>query len=305
MWLANDKFKEFNRAVLRGEPRRFLSLFAELFHPDNQSAKDLTVCPQCQKTLERKMHPYLEYFVHACPDRHGAWMSPDVSNKVRDLFASQITQYHRRRRVFLGLMAAAAGFAVMLLLANGPSAVKQSWNRYSESKIGAGYWPAHEFVTLPVLTEENTSIKSSMERQYLTQIGNLLENGASNRMNLDKTLKMSKSSEDYAAAFEVYRKNHQELLMKLRSFYIPQPLNEFHSAVQKGAESQLVFYAAFTEEKMKNPRASLADWMAHPALKACTKELMGAYEILLKIYPQMDTAASRALESRLCWFDIV
>lgn len=305
MWLANDKFKEFNRAVLKGEPGRLLSLFTELFHPDNQTAKDLTACPQCQKKLERKMHPYLEYFVHACPDRHGAWMSPDVSNKVRDLFASQITQSSRRRRVFRGMLAAAAGFAVMVLLANGPSAVQQSWNRYYESKIGAGYWPSHDFVPLPVLTEENTSIKNGLERQYLAQIGKLLENGASNRMNLDKALKMSRSSEDYSSAFEIYRKNHQELLMKLRSFYVPQTLNTFHAAIQKGAEAQLVFYAAFTEEKVKNPRASLADWTTHPALKTCTKELMGAYEILLKTYPQMDMAASRALESRLCWFDIV
>lgn len=305
MWLANDKFKEFHSALLKGEPGRLLTLFTELFHPDNQTSKNLTVCPQCQKTLEHKMHPYLEYFVHACPDRHGAWMSPDVSDKVRDLLASQITQSSRRRKVFRGFLAMAAGFAAMVLLSSGPATFSQIWNRYHEMRIGSGYWPDYQFQALPPISEENSSIKNAGERKYLVQIAGLLETGASNRINLDKTLKMRRSAESYAAAFEVYRKSHQELLMKLRSVYIPKKLSAFHSALQKGAEAQLVFYAAFTQEKMKHPRTSFEKWLPHPALRACNKELLSAYDLLIKMYPEMETPIRQGLESRLCWFDII
>ena len=114
MWLEEGKFQALGSAVLKGERRSLTRIFSEIFHPENHASRALTQCPTCQKTLVKKMHPYLEYFLQSCPDRHGAWLSPEVSRKIRDLAYEQLHTSESKKRL---LFWTAAAVAAALLLA--------------------------------------------------------------------------------------------------------------------------------------------------------------------------------------------
>ncbi len=92
MWLENKKFYEIGHAVCKGERSLLGRLMSELWHSENQNLRKLTLCPRCYKPLIHKMLPDLEYFVLACPDQHGAWMSPEVSVKLRHLIKDLISE---------------------------------------------------------------------------------------------------------------------------------------------------------------------------------------------------------------------
>lgn len=96
MWLENQKFREIGHAVCKGQRPLLGRLMSELWHPENQNLRKLTLCPRCHKPLVHKMLPDLEYFVLACPDQHGAWMSPEVSVKLRHLIKDLISQNSAR-----------------------------------------------------------------------------------------------------------------------------------------------------------------------------------------------------------------
>ncbi len=305
MWLANDKFKEINHAVVKGEPKGLLKLFGELSHPENQSSQKLTACPQCGKSLERKMHPYLEYFVQACPDRHGAWMSPDVSAKVRDLFESQIAQLSRRRKIAGFLAAGIALCFIFVMLSHSPIAVKDFLLSNHETDVRNTNQPQPIFTAFPEMTELAASIQNPGERDYLSRVAQLLEESALNRLSFQEGLRNTREEEEILELFEVYRKKQQAFLMKLRSVYVPEILNPFQESLQKAGEAQLVFYGVLAEARVKSAEDLFSQPPPHPALRLCREELVKAYEFLMTIYPQLDAQIRQAFEDRLSLFSSV
>lgn len=305
MWLESEKFREIDSAVVKGERHGLSRLLSELFHPENQkySAK-MTVCPKCQKPLVRKMHPYLEYFVQACPDRHGVWMSPEVSDKLKQLVSEQMRIATQKKQALRFLIGAVAGMILFSVLTHG---IK--WLRFSPDaqnlRISENYWPERDFSTLPSLSIKGSVIQDSADLLYLSQVLKLLENGASNRLNMEAVLQTHRSEEKYWKAFEVYQREHAEFLAKLRMLSAPAPLQAFHSKLETSAQAQLEFYAALIQEKVENRSTALQDMLDHPALKVCHRELLSAFDLIQQAYPNLDPPTRQAIESRLCWFDVI
>lgn len=117
MWLENQKFREIGHAVCKGERSLLGRLMSEVWHPENQNPRRLTLCPRCHKPLVHKMLPDLEYLVLACPDQHGAWMSPEVSGKLQHLIKDMISENSARfsRLGILGPLSFAALILTLLL----------------------------------------------------------------------------------------------------------------------------------------------------------------------------------------------
>jgi hypothetical protein len=305
MWLEQEKFREIDHAVVKGERRGLSRLLSELFHPENQKfPKNPTLCPKCQKTLERKMHPYLEYFVQACPDRHGAWISPEVSDKLKQFVSEQITLATKKKQAVQLVIALAVGMVLFPLLSQtAPWLARFSSN--PDNKISEQHWPERSFENFPELPIKESTINNPDEMLYLTQVLRLLETGASNRMNIDAVLHTRRSEEKYWKAFGVYQEKHQEFLMKLRLLFVPESLREFHAKVETAAQAQLEFYAAFIQAKIQDPSLGLQGMLNHPALQTCNRELLSAFDGIQKQYPNLDAQSRQAIEGRLCWFDIV
>jgi hypothetical protein len=306
MWLEQEKFREIDHAVVKGERRGLSRLLFELFHPENQKfPKNPTLCPKCNKTLVRKMHPYLEYFVQACPDRHGAWISPEVSLKLRQFVSEQMLIATKRKQALQFLLALFLGLLCFSLLAQSPRWISNWLPNYEDLKVGEKYWPQREFRNFPSLPLKESSIDNAEEIFYVSQVLELLEDAASNRMNMDTVLKTRRSGERYWKAFEIYQQKQYEFLGKLRVMTVPEPLKEFHGHIETAAEAQLEFYGAFVHEKAQNASIGLQDMLGHPALKICNQSLLSAFDFIQKHYPNLDMTTRQAVESRLCWFDVI
>lgn len=306
MWLEQEKFSEINHAVVKGERNGLSRLFSELFHPDNQkySNKNLTVCPKCQKALVRKMHPYLEYFVQACPDRHGAWMSPEVSDKLKQFVSEEMQVAGQKKKTlqFLGVLGAA--IIVLSLITHSPQ-----WQRFSahsqELKIGDTEWPQRDLSDFPKLAIQEGSISNPEELLYLTQSLRLLETGISNRMNMETVLQTRRSPEKYAKALRVYQRIHEDFLMKWQILPVPETLKTFHSHIESAAQAQMEFYTVFAEAKSRDRAADLSQMLHEPSFKTCNRELLNAIDFIQQHYPQLDSQTRAAIQTRLSWFDVI
>lgn len=305
MWLEHEKFREIDHAVVKGERRGLSRLLAELFHPENQKyPKDPTRCPKCQKTLVKKMDSYLEYFVQACPDRHGAWMSPEVSAKLQQFVNEQILLAHKKKQAlqFFGIL------AVVLLFfsfANRGTDWLSETFFHPDMKISEKYWPDRDFRIFPDFPIKESKINSPEELLYLTQLLKLLEDGASNRINMDAVLKTRRSEEAYWKAFQHYELKHAEFMSRFRLLSVPEGLKPFHQKIETAAMAQLEFYGAFTQEKIGNPSLDLDGMLHHPALQTSNRELLSAFDSFKQYYPELDTQSQQAVEGRICWFDVV
>lgn len=302
MWLEQEKFHEIDHAICRGERRSLLRVLGEFFHPENQSYSSfIKVCPQCKKPLVRKMLPYLEYVVSACPDRHGAWVSPEVTEKMRDFMQEEILRSTKRSQL---IQLTLLGCGLFFLFSFGMQAASflSSQQQGMRSKVGN---IKNERAFLAPLPNHFQGIENPMEVIYLKQAADLIEQAAKNRAAFDEFLTVNHPSEENWAAFEIYQKNHVTFIEKLRAIPVPPVLNEFHQLLQNAAAQQLIFYAEFLNRKSGNRMLSLGNLLKHPALQSSNQALLQAYHLLLKQYPNLDSATSRALESRLCWLDIL
>ncbi len=306
MWLEPEKYRQIDRVVCRGEKRGLSRILFEFFHPENQKQlKNPSVCPKCQKPLERKMLPYLEYFIHACPDQHGAWITPEVSAKIRDMMSQQMYIATRRAQSLRFLAWFGLTLLVTVLLSDMPAWMKRFQETYETSKIGESFWPQRSFDAFPPFSSKASGIQNEEEAAYFSQLVPILEEGASNRLNMEAVLKTRRSEDQYWAVFQIYQKRQQEMLSVLRSVHVPGKLQTFHERLLRAGDSQITFYASFLQEKIKNASVTLNDMLSHAALRTCNRELLQAYDDFLKLYPDVNPQFQQALESRLCWFDIV
>jgi hypothetical protein len=299
MWLEQDKFREIDKAVCKGESRSLLRVLTEFFHPENQSyRKILDVCPTCQKTLVRKMLPYLEYVVQACPDRHGAWISPEVSEKMKGLMREEITRSSQRGKT---IRAISWGVGLFLLL----FALSQALSTFSPQRPQPAFERSEAGENLIPIPARIEGIENPLEITYLKEIAALLETAASARIALEDFLSSRHSEEEYWAAFDQYRKDYFRIMGKLHALPVPEALNEFHATLKSALQTQLVFYGEFIHLKNGNKLLRTQDMLNHPALRQSSEELIKAYGLLLKQYPQLDHVTSRAFETRLCDLDIL
>ena len=89
MWLENNKYREIRSALHAGASSRLGKILEEI--PLVEKGIAPTRCPTCHKELKRSTLPYLEFFVAACPEFHGWWLSPESVRKMRQFIAEQVS----------------------------------------------------------------------------------------------------------------------------------------------------------------------------------------------------------------------
>jgi len=308
MWFPEKEIRSIQQ-VLRDKKQNLLSqLLQDVFKEPEGNETAPPCCPVCRQKLVPKAFPYLEYFVKACPNQHGLWMSSDVCLKMRGFIAEQLQAIRQRR----SQLAIAAGIAALLLvlnlLAHNTNPLSRLFQERAKalaySRISPQYWPVrispHHF-PLPV---KSGALNDQEERIYFQQVLSLLEEGLSNRMNIDDALKTRKKEEDYWALYEFYRERQSSVIERLENIEIPGRFQEFHTRVLKAAYHQLIFYERFTSDKIQDPSLKLEDLLQDRDLKASGNLLHEAFAVVIALCPDLDPTMRQALESRLCWFDI-
>ncbi len=306
MWLETEKVREIDTAVYTGERGKLHRVFSDLFGTEGPR-EILTTCPTCHKPLVRKSLSYLEYLVSACPDRHGVWMSPEVSVKLKDFVREQIATRAKKQRLILFAGIFAAIFLLSALSENNYwKDLGGKWfGRISEKTISADYWPMRSFERFNPLPPEIPALKTQEELGFFREAVALLEGAASNRMNLDAVLKTSRPEEEYLDVFKIYQENHLIFMDKWKMMRLPEKLRRFHAEVLGAAEDELVFYTDFVRKKIEDESIDLGRLMRHPSREESNRKLVKAFSILRQTYPNLDSATLEAVETRLCWFDIV
>lgn len=297
MWLDTEKFRELGSAICKGERKSLSRYMRELFHPENQFSLKMTACPTCHKPLVGKMLPDLEYFVQACPDRHGAWMSPEVSAKVREMVSRQFFISTRRwESLKLAAKCLFAGFAIVFLLNLSQMSAK---NKIPQSEAEEA--PAAQNI-LPAFSAESSNLPSAEEKRYVTNLLALLEEGAANRVEMNLRFKAPHSVQEGEKVFTDYLKKQRALISRMHAAEVPAALNEFHQKLIRAAEAQVVFFAEWAQRETSQ---NFENMLRHPALQACHREIVDAANLFGQIYPDIDTPTLLALEKRLSWFDII
>ena len=85
MWVDGPKFKKIGNLLLARKSDYIEDVLTQILpSAESQKASIPATCPTCRVELVRRPLPYLEFFVSACPNQHGAWLSDEVSRKLRD-----------------------------------------------------------------------------------------------------------------------------------------------------------------------------------------------------------------------------
>ena len=270
MWLENKKYREIRTALHSGAQSALDRVFHEIPADEKGSVQAPVRCPVCHKDLKRGPLPYLEFFGAACPDFHGWWLSPEISKKLRDFIGEQISAGVKKARQFKRL--------IIFLMALGGLAFLNTLLSLTQQPHPQTSGAASSFVAS--LPEQSKAVPPG-EWAYLVKVTSLLEKAAANRTALED----SKS-------FSPYRISQKALMEKLTALDVPQTLLDFNRGVLKAFENQIIFYATLTQgTEGKGVRA--------PALKTLHEEVAAAYDLLIRLYPDLDPPTRMALQERL------
>lgn len=308
MWLENQEFRHLGTAIRKGERGDIDKILSHIFELENFPQPVPAVCPQCNLPLVQKALPYLEIFVKACPNQHGVWMNQQVSAELRHFIRKQMFMKGQSRyRLYSLNRTLLVLFAAFVLIYGPPVLVRYYWNTRNQmlnARISENYWPQRNF-NFPAMPLKESVIDHYEDIAYFQNMLALLEEGISNRMNIDAVLQTRRSPEEYAALWNLYQKRQENFLQELKAVSPPGKWRAFHEHLMRATESQIHFYAVFAEAKSYDPKMDLSKMLDHPALKQTNQELWAAYRNFQTLYPHCDSQTNNALETRLCWFDII
>jgi hypothetical protein len=307
MWLQNDEIKTIQQ-VIREKKRPLLSRLLLDVLKEGPIGETLADCPVCRQKLVSKAFPYLEFFVKACPNQHGLWMSSEVCTKMRGFVMEQIAGLARRQHQ-LKISFVLASVLLMLNLvvhASNPVGgfVRQRVQALEDRRISQDHWPmrvSRDYFPLPIRT---SVIREPEELFYFQQLLDFLGEALSHRINIDAVLKTKKKPEAYWTLYDFYREQQAEAAGRLDQMQVPEKLRPFHEKITGALRRQIDFYASFTEEKAKDPSAGLKTMAGDRSLEASNQLLREAHALLLEIYPHLDKETRLAVDSRLIWLEI-
>lgn len=282
MWLEKKKYQEIRTALQAGAQAELDRVLHDIAAREKGSLQVPARCPVCHKELKRGPLPYLEFFGAACPDFHGWWISPEISQKLRDFIREQISLGVKKARQLKMLIAFLIGVGGIFFLSGVLSSIMPSHSRPSETAI-----------LLP-MPSRAAAVQSADEWSYLSSVAVILENGITNRMSFEDVFKKRVPPENRWKAFNLYRVRQSQLIEKLRVITVPSKLQALQVHLLHAFENQIVFYAAMTHAG----GAGQLDREAQPAFKALHQDLTAAYNLILESYPTLDPQTRAALQER-------
>lgn len=308
MWLKTNQMQTLDQALHAGKNTTLDEELFQLLRQKESGDAIATTCPQCHADLVRQMFPYLEVPVSACPQGHGAWMTEGVRTHIWELIRDHAS-VKARRCYTLRVLGLVLGCLTVFFLAVGiPYGTKMAItlsNYLDDRRVNENYWPKRVAEAYPALPAKGSVIDHVEELACIQEILSILEEGISNRLNMESVLRTHRSGQDYRRLSAVFQRRQSVVLNQLNNLSVPQRLTGIHRHLVTAVQSQMAFYADFTTEKIRHPSVTLNQMLQHPALRSTNQELWAAYQEWLALYPGLDAPTHQAIERRLCWFDII
>ena len=313
MWIEGDRLQVIDSALERGRRDEVEQLLADVFHNGTGPITIPSACPTCQRDLVRNPLPGVGLYVSACPDRHGAWMTGDVVETLRHFVAEHATLAAKKRhqlRILNRLLVVLGVALVAWILYSNPERIVttlvEAGSHVLDWRVSETYWPERGWVyTYWQIPAKASSIDVHDELAYFTRLVALLDEGITNRINIDGVLKTRRSPADYTRLYEIYRGKQLGVLARMRRLDAPEKLASIHGHLLVATEEQIRFYRTFVDAKLQDPSVELGRMLGDPALQTTNRELHTAWDEIRRLYPRLDVETSSAIESHLCGFDVI
>src|SRR6267142_2318758 len=310
MRIEGDRLRVIDSALERGRRDDIEQLLADIFRSNAKQGEIPATCPTCRRDLVRNPLPGAGLYVSACPDRHGAWMTSDVVETLRGFVAEHATlaakKRHQLRLLNRLLVVLAVGVPATVLLTYPERTVTMvvgAVDSFYDNRVSETYWPARGWIYKATISTKGSSIDVHDELLYFDRLLTLLDDGITNRLNIDGVLKTRRPPAEYAALYAVYRGRQLDVLERMRRMDVPDKLRSIHRRLIAATQLQIEFYAAFVDAKMKDSSVNLGRMLGAPALKTVNQELLAAWAEIKRLYPNLDTETANAIEHHLCGFD--
>jgi hypothetical protein len=311
MWFPRSVFEKFNSVLRVGALKEADQILVGVLQDEKNNAAKPGYCPHCKKNLVHQALPYLEVFVHACPEKHGFWMTPENSLGLKKFINEQLhEEHHQKNRFRLLIKSFFLGFAAILIIhlsmpaLQNMQAQQQEWmNQRENERISATYWPLRKsaFPAVPAIS----SVDTAEELVYLEDWAALMAENVSNRLNMEGVLQTERRPQEYQAILSYYLRRQTVVFEKMAMLTVPEKLNGFHAHALKSIQAQMRFYTTFAMEKAKVATMTVADLSKNPDLIASAQELQATYQELMQVYPDLDARTHAAIQQRLNWAGIV
>ncbi|HUK62736.1 MAG TPA: hypothetical protein VLV15_05360, partial [Dongiaceae bacterium] len=282
-------------------------------------------CPTCHRELVRHQLAGAGLPASACPDGHGAWLSPDVAEALRGLVDRRTATAHRRE---LALVSAMAGFSLIVLtiltlpslprgtlpaptpetsraapVSVAPTPIASE--RVDEAALSETYWPERRWPGARPIPLKESHLDVYEELRYFDQLMELLEMGITNRLNMEGVLVVDRPPARYTALYEVYRQRQGEVLDRMRQLAVPGRLQPVHEPIVRATERQIAFYGEFARAKTRDHTTDLRRMLAHPTLREQNEALHEAWARVNELYPDLDQPTHQTIYHHLCGFDTI
>jgi hypothetical protein len=312
MWVERDRLQVIDSALEHGQRADVERLLADIFRSNAQQNEIPSVCPTCRRDLIRSPLPGAGLYVSACPERHGAWMTDDAVAALSHFVAQHATLAAKKRhqlRLLNRLLIVLAILVPVSVLLTYPerviTTIAGAVDRIYDNRVSETSWPARGWFYKTALPTKGSVIDVHDELQYFHGLLAALDEGITNRLNMDGVLKTRRSRAEYEALYGVYGTRQRDVLERLRRLEVPDRLKPIHARMILATEEQIRFYGAFLDAKLQDPSVDLGRMLGDPALKTVNRELVTAWTEIKRLYPNLDEETSRAIESHLCGFDVI
>jgi|GEM_PF-1581693 len=307
MWLPDQCAEEIDTALKNKKFRHIDRLLENVFQ-NGQAVKDAArICPVCKKDLVYRALPYLELVLNACADGHGSWLHPKACTELWAVIADHIATRARKRKILLTMLSLCSLLLAFDIL-TGTRALQHkaesAGRTIQDEKIGLEYWPMRD-TSRYALPLKESSIDDIEELYYVKLLTDHLDIILSNRINMAAVLDTRRKPQEYSEIFSFFYEKQSIAAAGLRKIEPPARLKAVHEKIHEAVVMQIGFYSDYVEEKIQVPETSLQDMLRHEALIKSNTKLREAWKELQTLFPDMDEKTRLAVESRLCWSDVI
>ncbi len=172
--------------------------------------------------------------------------------------------------------------------------------------IGSGVlsWPGRDYSHWFPLPDQIINMPQE-EYAYWQGWCMVMEEGVTNRLNVQKGLDADDQVDNYTAIYAEYRRRQEGMLERLTALVLPERLIGFQEGVISAGRDQLRFYEFYVQSRLSDRTRKLNNFLSHPDLKAGDAKLWEAYHYFQLLYPGINKAGNDAIERRLAEFDII
>jgi hypothetical protein len=327
MWVEQTGLTQIDTKMRYGAAAEVDRLLQDLLASPASPATLPVGCPTCQRDLIRQSLAIGALFVSACPNGHGAWLSPETAESLRALVGTRATTQRRQQLTVIGAGAVLAMvvFAIWTLRSGqeapappvpAPEAVApatpapeaaaaQTSDRVDNAALSEEQWPERRWPGARPIPLKESRIDVHEELLYFDQLLGVLAAGISNRLNMEGVLAVPRAPERYGALYDVYRRRQENVLDQLRRLQAPARLQPMHEQIVRATEQQIAFYGDFARAKAADATTDLRRLLGHPALREQNRALLDAWGRVQRLYPDLDTATREAIYYHYCGFDTV